>query len=165
MNLGRLDGRMRPSPHGSHMVPEGFDSARRKGVEPQLNYSEVAMKHKKPMKHKKAKAGTTPQWDKLKINGEKLDVLRVWQVKPQKWPETAILRARSTAAKQQVENDAILQPFLDNNGVLSKPVNTIQRVSVLPSASTSPCTTPHWDYLVMHGKASNIIVIQVPCFK
>ncbi len=123
------------------------------------------MKHKKPMKHKKAKVGTAPTWDKLTINGEKLDVLRVWQVNPHKWPETAILRARTTAAKQQVENDAILQPFLDSNGVLSQPVNTIQRVSVVPGGSTSPCKTPHWDYVVMHGKASNIIVIGVPCFE
>ena len=57
------------------------------------------------MKHKKKQA--VPTWEKLTINGETLEVLRVWQLNDtaHKWPETAILRAKTTGAKQQVEND------------------------------------------------------------
>jgi hypothetical protein len=116
------------------------------------------------MKHKKT--GTTPIWDKLKINGEKVDVLRVWQLNPTgyKYPETAILRARTTGAKQQVEDDTVLLPFLNANGVFSKPVNAIlPRVSVPPGPT--PCNPPHWNFVVIHGKASNTLVIEVPCFE
>jgi hypothetical protein len=116
------------------------------------------------MKHKKT--GTVPTWVKLSINGEKLDVLTVWQLNPTgyKYPETAILRARTPGAKQQVEKDTILLPFLNNNGVFSKPVNAIlPRVSVPPGPL--PCTPPHWNFVVIHGKASNAIVIEVPCFE
>jgi hypothetical protein len=116
------------------------------------------------MKHKKA--GTTPTWVKLSINGEKLDVLRVWQLNPtgHKWPETAILRARTMGAKQQVEDDTILLPFLNANDIFSKDVNAIlSRVSVAPGLL--PCNPPHWNFVVFHGKASNTVVIEVPCFK
>jgi hypothetical protein len=116
------------------------------------------------MKHKKT--GTTPTWEKLSINGEKLDVLRVWQLNPagHKWPETAILRARTTGAKQQVEDDTTLLQFLNDNDIFSKGVNAIlPRVSVPPAPV--PCNPLHWNFVVFHGKASNTVVIEVPCFK
>jgi hypothetical protein len=116
------------------------------------------------MKHKKKQIA--PTWEKLTIKGEKLDVLRVWQLNDtaHKWPETAILRAKTTGAKQQVENPTVLLPFLNNNAVFSKDVNPIgPQVSVPPGPV--PCTVPHWDFIVIHGKASNTIVIQVPCFQ
>jgi hypothetical protein len=116
------------------------------------------------MKHKKT--GTTPIWVKLPINGETLDVLRVWQLNPTgyKWPETAILRARTTGAKLLAEDDTILLPFLNSNSVFSKPVKAIlQRVSVPPGPL--PCTPPHWNFVVIHGRASNAVVVEVRCFK
>ncbi len=115
---------------------------------------------------KQKKKETAPIWVKLPINGEKLDVLRVWQLNPTgyKWPETAILRAGTTGAKQQVEDDAILLQFLNDNDVFSKDVNCIlPRVSVPPAPE--PCTPPHWNFVVIHGRASNAVVVEVPCFK
>jgi hypothetical protein len=119
---------------------------------------EVAMKHKKKQ--------AVPTWVTLPIKGETLDVLRVWQLNPTgyKWPETAILRARTTAAKLLAEDDTILLPFLNNNGVFSTPVNAIlPRVSVPPGPL--PCTPPHWNFVVIHGRASNAVVVEVLCFK
>ena len=116
------------------------------------------------MKHKKKE--TAPTWVKLPINGEKLDVLRVWQLNDasHKWPETAILRARTTNAKQLVEDETVLLKFLNDNGVFSKKVNAIlPQVSVPPGPV--PCNPPHWNFVVIHGKASNAVVIEVPCFK
>ena len=116
------------------------------------------------MKHKKTE--TTPTWVKLPINGEKLEVLRVWQLKAtgHKWTETAILRARTTGAKQQVEDDTTLLKFLNDNDIFSKDVNAIlPRVSVPPAPV--PCNPPHWDFIVIHGKASNAVVVHVPCFE
>lgn len=121
------------------------------------------MKHKKPVKHKKA--DIVPTWVTLPINGEKVDVLRTWQLNDSshKWPETALLRARTTGSKQQVEDDTILLQFFNDNDVFSKDVNAIlPRVSVPPGP---PCNAPHWNYVVFHGKASNTVVIEVPCFK
>ena len=116
------------------------------------------------MKHKKT--GTTPIWVKLPINGETLDVLRVWQLNDSthKWPETATLRARTAGAKQLVEDDTILLQFLNDNDVFSKDVNAIlPRVSVPPGPV--PCNPPHWNFVVIHGRASNAVVVEVPCFK
>jgi hypothetical protein len=116
------------------------------------------------MKHKKT--GAAPTWVTLPINGETLDVLQVWQLNPtgHKWPETAILRARTTGAKQQAEDDTILLQFLNDNDVFSKPVNAIlPRVSVPPGPV--PCNPPHWNFVVIHGRASNAVVVEVPCFK
>jgi len=116
------------------------------------------------MKHKKKQA--VPTWEKLTINGEKLDVLRVWQLNDtaHKWPETAILRGKTTGAKQQVENPTVLLPFLNNNDVFSKGVNGfLPQVSVPPGPV--PCKVSHWNYVVVHGKASNAVVIEVPCFE
>jgi len=109
-----------------------------------------------------------PTWVTLPINGEKLEVLRVWQLNDSshKWPETAILRARTTGAKQQVENDAVLLKFLNsaNEKIFSKDVNVIvSRVAVQPGPP--PCNPPHWNFLLVHGKASNTVVIEVPCFE
>jgi hypothetical protein len=124
------------------------------------------MNHKKPTKHKKE--DTVPTWLKLQINGETLDVLKVWQLNlndpAHRWPETAILRARTTNAKQQVEDDTVLLQFLNQNDIFSKDVNEIlPRVSVPPGPV--PCKVPHWNFVAIHGKASNTVVIEVPCFK
>lgn len=122
------------------------------------------MKHKKSVKHKKA--DIVPTWVTLPINGEKVDVLRTWQLNDSshKWPETAVLRARTAGAKQQVEDDTILLQFFNDNDVFSQDVNAIvSRVAVPPGPT--PCNPPHWNYIVFHGKASNTIVIEVPCFK
>jgi hypothetical protein len=116
------------------------------------------------VKHKKKPIA--PTWVTLPINGEKLSVLRVWQLcgGVHKWPETAILRARTTGAKQLAENDAVLLQFLNDNDVFSKPVNAIlPRVPVPPGPL--PCIPPHWDFVAFHGKASNTVVIEVPCFR
>ena len=119
------------------------------------------------MKHKKE--DTVPTWLKLQINGEKLEVLKVWQLNEDddddhKWPETAILRARTTNAKQQVEDDTGLLQFLNSNSIFSKDVNCIlPRVIVPPQPE--PCEVPHWNFVAIHGKASNTIVIEVPCFE
>lgn len=122
------------------------------------------MKHKKPVKHKKK--DTVPTWLKMQINGEKLDVLKVWQLNDSahKWPETAILRARTTNAKQQVENDTVLLQFLNGNGIFSKKVNAILPRVIVP-AGPVPCKGAHWNFVVMHGKASNTVVVEVPCFQ
>jgi hypothetical protein len=116
------------------------------------------------MEHKKKP--DAPTWITLPINGETLDVLRVWQLNDtsHKWPETAILRARTTGAKQQVENDGALLQFLNDNDIFSKDVNAIlPRVSVPPGPV--PCNPPHWNFLLVHGRASNTVVVEVPCFE
>ncbi len=124
------------------------------------------MKAKKPKTHKKR--NTVPTWLKLQINGEKLEVLQVWQLnlndRAHRWPETAILRAKTTGAKQQVENDAVLLQFLNGNGIFSKDVNQILPRVTVPPAPT-PCKVPHWNFLLVHGKASNTVAIEVPCFE
>jgi hypothetical protein len=110
-----------------------------------------------------------PTWVTLLINGEKVEVLRVWQLDEdnnRKWPETAILRAHSTGAKQQVENDTVLLKFLNsaNEKIFSKDVNAIvSRVAVQPGPP--PCNPPRWNFVLVHGKASNTVVIEVPCFE
>jgi hypothetical protein len=116
------------------------------------------------MKQKKKQA--VPTWLKLQINGETLEVLRVWQLNDtaHKWPETAILRAKTTGAKQQVENDTVLLKFLNGNDIFSKDVNAIlPRVLVPPGPL--PCNPPHWNFVLVHGRASNTAVIEVPCFE
>ena len=115
---------------------------------------------------KPQKKQTVPTWVTLPINGETLEVLRVWQLNEtgHKWPETAILRARTTAAKQQVEDDTALLQFLNDNDIFSKDVNAIlPRVLVQPGLA--PCNPPHWNFILMHGRASNTVVVEVPCFK
>ena len=114
------------------------------------------------MKHEKKQ--NTPTWVTIPINGETLDVLRVWQLNDtsHKWPETAILRARTTGAKQQVENDGALLQFLNDNDIFSKDVNAIQPQVSVPAPT--PCNPPHWNFVVIHGKASNAVVVEVPCF-
>jgi hypothetical protein len=118
------------------------------------------------MKQKKKKNQNAPTWDTIPINGETLDVLRVWQLNDaaHKWPETAILRAKTTAAKLLAEDQTVLLPFLNDNDVFSKDVNAItSQTSATPGPV--PCNTPHWDFIVIHGRASNAIVIEVPCFQ
>jgi hypothetical protein len=116
------------------------------------------------MKHKKKQS--VPTWVTLPINGETLEVLRVWQLNDtgHKWPEAAILRALTTAAKQLAEDNTVLLQFLNDNNVFSKDVNAISpQVSVPPGPL--PCSHLHWNYVVFHGKASNAVVAQIPCFE
>ena|ERR1700727_1558588 len=115
---------------------------------------------------KREKKQNAPTWVTLPINGEKLELLRVWQLNDtrHKWPEAAILRARTSAGKQQVEDDATLLQFLNDNDVFSKDVNAILPRVVAPPGPV-PCTPPHWNFVVMHGKASNAMVVEVPCFQ
>jgi hypothetical protein len=115
---------------------------------------------------KREKKKKAPTWVTLPINGEKLEVLRVWQLNDtgHKWPETAILRARTKAAKKHVEDRTTLLQFLNDNEVFSKDVNAIlARVLVAPGLA--PCNPPHWNFIVMHGRTSNAVVLEVPCFK
>lgn len=129
------------------------------------------MKDRKPKTYKKPKThrkqNTVPSWLKLQINGEKLEVLQVWQLNlndpAHRWPETAILRARTTGAKQQVEDSAVLKQFLNDNQVFSQAVNTVQPQVSVPTPA--PCIPPHWNFLLVHGKASNTVVVEVPCFQ
>ena len=116
------------------------------------------------MKHKKKQS--SPTWVKTPIKGETLDVLRVWQLNDagHKWPEAAILRALTTGAKQLAEDPAVLLQFLNDNDVFSKDVNNVSpQVSVPPGPVA--CNPPHWDFVVIHGKASTVSVIQVTCFE
>jgi hypothetical protein len=116
------------------------------------------------MKHKKQE--DAPAWVTLPISGKTVDVLRVWQLSDagHKWPEVAILRARTTGAKQLLEDGTVLLQFLNDNDIFSKDVNAIlPQVSVPPEPE--PCKVPHWDFVVIHGKASNAVVIEVPCFE
>ncbi len=116
------------------------------------------------MKHKKKQSA--PTWVTLPIKGEALHVLRVWQLNEagHKWPETAILRALTTGARQLAEDPAVLLQFLNDNDVFSKDVNVVTpQVSVQPGLAL--CNPPHWNFIVLHGKASNAVVVQVPCFK
>jgi hypothetical protein len=111
---------------------------------------------------KKLKA---PTWITYPINGETLDVLRVWELNDasHKWPEVAILRALTLGAKQLAEDHAVLLQFLNDNQVFSKDVNLIgNQVSIPPGP---PCQPPHWDFVLVHGRASTAHVIQVACFK
>ena len=116
------------------------------------------------MKDKKKQKA--PTWVTLPIKGEKLEVLRVWQLNDtgHKWPETAILRARTKAAKKHVEDHTTLLQFLNDNDVFSKDVKAV-RAQVSVPAGEKPCKPPHWDFVVYHGKASNVVVVHVPCFE
>jgi hypothetical protein len=117
---------------------------------------EIAMKGKKKL--------TAPAWITLPINGQSLDVLRVWQLNDaaHKYPQVAILRALTTAAKKLAEDNTVLLKFLNDNNVFSQPVNLlIHRVSVPPGPACSP---PYWDFILVHGRASNATVIHVTCF-
>ena len=61
-------------------------------------------------------------------------------------------------------NRFVALKFLNGNGVFSKKVNAVlPQVSVPPGPV--PCNPPHWNFVVIHGKASNAVVIEVPCFK
>ncbi|HXM21943.1 MAG TPA: hypothetical protein VN948_11845 [Terriglobales bacterium] len=116
------------------------------------------------MKHKKKQ--NAPAWVTMPINGETLDVLRVWQLNDagHKWPQAAILRALTTGAKQLAEDHTVLLQFLNDNDVFSKDVKVVSpQVSVPPGPA--PCNPPHWDFIVVHGRASTARVIQVPCFE
>jgi hypothetical protein len=115
------------------------------------------------MKHKKKQ--TVPTWVTLPIDGETLDVLRVWQLNEtgHKWPETAILRALTTGAKQLAEDNTVLLQFLNDNDVFSQDVNTV--TSQVSQPGLTLCHPPHWNFILIHGKASNVFVIQVPCFE
>lgn len=115
------------------------------------------------MKHKKEQ--NAPTWVTVPINGEALEVLRVWQLNDtgHKWPEVAILRALTKGAKQLAEDNAVLLKFLNDNDVFSEAVNVlINRASVPPGP---PCKYPQWDFILVHGRASNAVVIQVTCFE
>jgi hypothetical protein len=105
-----------------------------------------------------------PTWVPTPINGEKLDVLRVWQLNDggHEWPEVAILRARTTGAKKQAEDHKVLLKFLNDNRIFKKPVNCIIHQASVPPGP--PCDEPGWDFVLLHGKASNVVVIQVACF-
>jgi|ERR1700722_1731626 hypothetical protein len=119
------------------------------------------MKAKKKGKKKKL---TVPTWITTAINGETLDVLRVWQLNDtaHKFPEVAILRAFTSGAKKMAENKTVLLKFLNSKKVFSKPVNVvINQVSVPPGPS---CEDDAWDFILVHGKASNAVAIEVPCF-
>jgi len=119
------------------------------------------MKTKKKGKKKKL---TVPTWTKTAINGETVHVLRVWQLNdtPHEFPEVAILRAFTLGAKKLAEDDKVLLKFLNGKNVFSKPVNRlINQVSVPPGPS---CDEDAWDFILVHGKASNAVVIEVPCF-
>jgi hypothetical protein len=116
------------------------------------------------MQHKKKQ--NAPTWVTMPINGETLDVLRVWQLNGagHEWPEIAILRALTTGARTLAEDRTVLQQFLNDNDVFSKDVNAvIPEVSVPPGIT--PCNPPQWDFIVIHGRASTVCVIQVPCFE
>jgi hypothetical protein len=122
------------------------------------------MKAKKKGKKKGKKKLTTPVWTKLPINGQSLDVLRVWQLNDaaHKYTEVAILRALTPAAKTLAEDNTVLRKFLNDNDVFSKDVNAIiNRVQVTPGPA---CNQPFWDFIVVHGRASNAVVIHVTCF-
>jgi hypothetical protein len=112
------------------------------------------------------KKQTAPTWVTLPIKRETLDVLRVWQLNGtgHKWPETAILRALTTGARQLAEDDAVLLQFLNDNDVFSKDVKAV-RPQVSVPAGKKPCKPPHWDFVIYHGKASNVVVVHVPCFE
>jgi len=115
-------------------------------------------------KKKGKKKLTTPVWTKTPINGESLDVLRAWQLNDaaHKYPEVAILRALTPGAKTLAEDDTVLLNFLNDNDVFSQAVNhLINRVSVPPGP---PCKKAYWDFILVHGKASNAAVIHVTCF-
>ncbi len=115
-------------------------------------------------KKKGKKKLTTPVWTTLPINGQSLDVLRVWQLNDAAhvYTEVAILRALTPAAKTLAEDDTVLRKFLNDNKIFKKPVNVlISRVSVPPGPA---CNQPFWDFILVHGKASNAAVIEVPCF-
>jgi hypothetical protein len=111
---------------------------------------------------KKLKA---PTWITYPINGETLDVLRVWELNdaPHKWPEVAILRALTEDAKELAEDHAVLLKFLNHNHVFSKDVNLIRHRVSLPLGP--PCKPPRWDFVLVHGRASTAHMIQVPCFE
>jgi hypothetical protein len=116
------------------------------------------------MKHGKKQAA--PTWVTLPINGETLDVLRVWQLNDtgHKWPETAILRAQTTGARQLAQDNTVLLQFLNDNDIFSKDVNVVcPQVSVL--SPPVPCSSAHWDFIVVHGRASTAVVLQVSCFE
>ena len=115
---------------------------------------------------KREKKQNAPTWVTLPIGGETLEVLRVWQLKDDghKWPETAILRALTTGAKHLAEDNTVLLQFLNDNDVFSKDVNTI-RPQVSVACGLAPCSPPHWNFVLIHGKASNVMVVEVPCFE
>jgi hypothetical protein len=115
---------------------------------------------------KPKKKQTVPTWITLPINGETLEVLRVWQLNEtgHKWPETAILRVLTTGARQLAEDPAVLLQFLNDNDVFSKDVNVVTP-QVLLEPGLTLCNPPHWNFILIHGKASNVFVILVPCFE
>jgi hypothetical protein len=119
---------------------------------------EVAMKHKKKQ--------AVPTWVTLPIKGETLDVLRVWQLNDtgHKWPEAAILRAQTPVARQLAQDSAVLLQFLNDHDVFSKDVNAV-RPQVSVASPPVPCNPAHWDFVVIHGRASTAIVVQVSCFE
>jgi hypothetical protein len=122
------------------------------------------MKGKKTSKKKGKKKFTTPVWTPIKINGESLDLLKVWQLNDaaHKYPEVAILRALTPGAKALAEDDTALLNCLNTSAVFSQPVNhLINRVSVPPGP---PCKKAYWDFILVHGRASNAVVIHVTCF-
>ena len=121
------------------------------------------MKHKKKQKKKQI----VPTWVTLPIEGETLDVLRVWQLNDagHKWPEAAILRALTTGARLLAQDNTILLQFLNDNDVFSKDVNAVcPQVSVPTPPPPKPCNPPHWDFIVIHNRASTSVVAQVSCF-
>ena len=64
--------------------------------------------------------------------------------------------------KQLAEDNTVLLQFLNDNEVFSKDVNAIQPQVSVPAPT--PCNPPHWNFVVIHGKASNAVVVEVPCF-
>ncbi|HSY65938.1 MAG TPA: hypothetical protein VK829_15165 [Terriglobales bacterium] len=117
-------------------------------------------------KKKTKKKLTAPVWIKTPIGGESLDVLRAWQLNDaaHEYTEVAILRALTPAAKTLAEDNTALRKFLNDNHnkIFRKDVNAIiNRVQVPPGPA---CKQPFWDFIVVHGRASNAVVIEVPCF-
>ena len=115
-------------------------------------------------KKKTKKKLTAPVWIKTPISGESLDVLRAWQLNDavHKYPEVAILRALTPGAKALAEDNTALLKFVNDNKVFGKPVNVLINHVSVPTGP--PCKKPLWDFILVHGKASNAVVIEVPCF-
>lgn len=115
------------------------------------------------MKHKKQ---SVPNWVSLPIDGETVDVLKVWELNDpaHAWPQVAIIRASTANAKKLLEDNTTLRQFLNANGIFSPAVKVIGHRASLPSAA-QPCAPPGWDFIVIHGRASTANAVLAPCLE
>jgi len=88
----------------------------------------------------------------------------VYQVERLSYPEISIIRATDKASQEFLEDPISRRAFVNDNKLFSAPVRPlVYDTLTLRDARTSSCSST--DFVVIHGKASNMKTMIVPCFE